>query len=81
MRTQPKKSIDIDLAKLDPACVTGLCASCSFAESHANARGSVFWRCRFPSMDGASGRYPGLPVRECAGFAPLPERGRHESEP
>jgi hypothetical protein len=52
------------------AAAVGLCAACRFGHAQPGARGAVFWRCRRADHDARFRRYPPLPVRECAGFAP-----------
>ena len=50
----------------------GLCSVCRFAQTQRSARGGTFWRCLRADEDPGFLRYPPLPVRRCAGFAPLP---------
>jgi hypothetical protein len=56
-------------ASLDPR--VGLCGTCQHARTQQSARGSTFWRCARADDDARYGKYPPLPVRECAGH----ERG------
>ena len=49
----------------------GLCAACSNARRIESRRGSAFYLCGRAEAEPAYERYPGLPVRECAGFEAL----------
>jgi hypothetical protein len=49
----------------------GLCASCEHLRLLASPR-SVFVRCGRAASDPRFPRYPGLPVRVCAGYQSLP---------
>jgi hypothetical protein len=51
----------------------GLCARCAHALVIRNDRGSRFYLCRLAATDSRFPKYPPLPVRLCAGFAPSPE--------
>lgn len=52
----------------------GLCASCEHLRLLASPR-SVFVRCGRAAIDPRFPRYPGLPVRVCAGYEPLTDAG------
>jgi hypothetical protein len=54
------------LARL--AVPPGLCATCEHLRLLASRR-SVFVRCGLAAVDPRFPRYPGLPVRACAGYA------------
>ncbi len=54
----------------EPRPEVGLCATCRFARTQRNPRGSVFWRCARAEWDPSFRRYPPLPVRECRGHRP-----------
>ncbi len=47
----------------------GLCATCEHLRLLASPR-SVFVRCGLATVDPRFPRYPGLPVRVCAGYEP-----------
>jgi hypothetical protein len=46
----------------------GLCASCRWARTVTNRRGSVFYRCALAGTDPRFVRYPPLPVLKCSGY-------------
>jgi len=46
----------------------GLCASCRHVRRVESGRGGVFWLCLRAEEDPNYARYPGLPVRTCAGW-------------
>ncbi|HZN54153.1 MAG TPA: arginine deiminase family protein [Candidatus Polarisedimenticolaceae bacterium] len=48
----------------------GLCATCGFARRVGSSRGSTFILCGRHATDPAFAKYPSLPVRACAGYAP-----------
>ena len=48
----------------------GLCADCRHSRVIASDRGSEFWLCERSRTDPAYPRFPGLPVRVCAGYEP-----------
>jgi hypothetical protein len=52
----------------------GLCASCRFAEIIVSSRGSTFYLCKLSETDANFARYPVLPVRQCSGYQPEPDR-------
>lgn len=56
-------------ALADLAADPGLCATCVHLELVGSKR-SVFVRCALSDTDPRFPRYPGLPVRECAGYEP-----------
>ena len=49
----------------------GLCAHCAHVRPVTTDRGSVFLRCAYATIDPRFAKYPRLPVRACAGYAPL----------
>jgi len=57
----------------------GLCADCRHAAVQRSARGSAFWRCLRSDGDPRFTRYPPLPVQQCHGFEPDPERSRQDT--
>jgi hypothetical protein len=54
-----------------PSVPAGLCDRCRHAGVVTNDRGSRFVRCARADADPRFPKYPRLPVRECAGFAPI----------
>ena len=46
----------------------GLCASCAHAVVIRSDRGSEFVQCGLSKSDPRFPRYPGVPVRACAGY-------------
>lgn len=48
----------------------GLCAGCRNRRWTSNRRGSSFLLCALAKADPRFPKYPPLPVRSCAGFAP-----------
>ena len=54
----------------------GLCATCRHVEPIVSARGSTFYLCQLALTDPTFPKYPTLPVIECEGYEPSPERTR-----
>ena len=52
----------------------GLCASCSYVRRIVSDRGSAFYLCGRSATDPSYAKYPRLPVKECRGYAPSPEK-------
>ena len=48
----------------------GLCGACQHIQVIRSDRGSEFYLCRLSFTDPRFRRYPQIPVRTCAGFAP-----------
>jgi hypothetical protein len=59
---------------------TGLCDSCRHQRLIPNTRGSVFSLCERSRTEPEFPRYPRLPVVECPGFEPPPDRVRTSPE-
>jgi hypothetical protein len=53
---------------------SGLCPTCLHARAVASARGSRFLMCARAKDDPCFAKYPRLPVVQCAGYEPQPER-------
>ncbi len=53
----------------------GLCGTCEHVKRTETKRGSVFYLCRLADTDVTLRKYPPLPVRQCHGYQPRPERG------
>ena len=49
----------------------GECAHCAHVRHIRGARGSAFYLCQRGLGDPAFARYPRLPMRGCAGYAPI----------
>lgn len=58
----------------------GLCGTCEHVKRTETKRGSVFYMCLLASLDAALRKYPPLPVRQCHGYQPRPERDVHLPE-
>ena len=56
----------------DPALV-GLCWNCRHARVVRTPR-STFWRCQLSDTDPRFDKYPQLPILECDGYEPKPQR-------
>ena len=57
-----------------PPGPAGLCASCRLADVITSSRGSTFYLCTLSATDPRFPRYPVLPVRQCTGYQPEPDR-------
>ena len=51
-----------------PPPPAGLCDTCANVRIIQNRRGSRFYFCRMSVMDPRFPKYPGIPVRSCAGY-------------
>jgi hypothetical protein len=51
----------------------GLCPQCAHSKVIVSDRGSQFTLCQLSKQDPQFPKYPRLPVRTCAGFAPQPD--------
>lgn len=58
----------------------GLCASCTYARTIQNDRGSVFWLCEASKFNPRLAKYPRLPVLTCEEYqkATHPQSGSGE---
>jgi hypothetical protein len=57
-----------------PEPPAGLCPTCLHARVVPSARGSRFLMCARAKDDPGYAKYPRLPVVECPGYEPMPER-------
>ncbi|MBM3958407.1 MAG: hypothetical protein FJ314_01360 [SAR202 cluster bacterium] len=58
-----------------------MCGTCAFARRIVSGKGAHFIMCGLARVDAAYVRYPRLPVRQCAGYRPIPARGPEGATP
>jgi len=59
----------------------GLCKECRYHRVIKNDRGNTFYLCWLAASDPRFPKYPRLPVWQCAGYAPRPEKLEPKPEP
>jgi len=52
----------------------GLCSDCRYKRLVQSDRGTKFYLCNRSTVDNSFPKYPRLPVTECSGYEPLPQR-------